>query len=184
MLHQTFTSLYQYVRVPAHVCVCGVERAKSISDKKDFDVNGIKWWKLHKLAVCEGMTRRGEVYVCVYVCGCVSMLVCVKKRERLYNCSEWLVIQVGLEWRGRLVMQPQLEMSLCHSECVCVCVFVMCVFWLITRISQLYCPTDPLWSVLQTGSPFYLSSLHSFFLSLLLFLSALKSTSNQTLFIP
>ena len=54
------------------------------------------------------MTERGEV------CVCVSMLVCVKERERLYNCSEWLVIQVGLEWRGRLVMQPQLEMSLCH----------------------------------------------------------------------
>lgn len=39
----------------------------------------------------------------------------------------------------------------------CVCVFVMCVFWLITRISQLYCSTDPLWSALQTLSPFHLS---------------------------
>ena len=33
----------------------------------------------------------------------------------------------------------------------------MCVFWLITRISQLYCSTDPLWSALQTLSPFHLS---------------------------
>lgn len=39
----------------------------------------------------------------------------------------------------------------------CVCVFVMCVFWLITRISQLYCSTDPLWSALQLLSPFHLS---------------------------
>ena len=116
------------------------------------------------------------------------MLVCVKERERLYNCSEWLVIQVGLEWRGRLVMQPQLEMSLCHCECVCVCVcvcvFVMCVFWLITRISQLYCSTDPLWSALQTLSPFHLSSLHPFCsLLFLLSLSAPKSTSDLSLFI-
>lgn len=79
------------------------------------------------------------------------MLVCVRARERergresLYNCSEWLVIQVGLEWRGRLVMQPKLEMSLCHcGESVCVC--YVSVLWLITRISPLYCSTDPLWS--------------------------------------
>ena len=68
--------------------------------------------------------------------------------------------------------------------CVCVCVFVMCVFWLITRISQLYCSTDPLWSALQTLSPFHLSSLHPFCsLLFLLSLSAPKSTSDLSLFI-
>lgn len=94
------------------------------------------------------------------------MLVCVRARERgresLYNCSEWLVIQVGLEWRGRLVMQPKLEMSLCHcGESVCVC--YVSVFWLITRISWLYCSTDPLWSAPPTHTqthtlPFHLPS--------------------------
>lgn len=115
------------------------------------------------------------------------MLVCVRARARerergresLYNCSEWLVIQVGLEWRGRLVMQPKLEMSLCHcGESVCVC--YVSVFWLITRISRLYCSTDPLWSApththRPTLSPFIslpLSPLHlPFFLFAFVFLS-------------
>lgn len=38
----------------------------------------------------------------------------------------------------------------------------MCVFWIITRISQLYCSTVPLRSAPQT---LHLSSLHSVFLS-------------------
>lgn len=54
-----------------------MKRPKSISDKKkDFNVSGIKWRKLHKLAACEGTTGRGGV------CVCVSMLVCVRERER------------------------------------------------------------------------------------------------------
>lgn len=40
----------------------------------------------------------------------------------------------------------------------CGCVFVKCVgtcvFWLITRISRVYCSTDPLSSALKTTSPF------------------------------
>lgn len=46
-------------------------------------------------------------------------------------------------------MQPKLEMSLCHcGESVCVC--YVSVLWLITRISPLYCSTDPLWSAPPT----------------------------------
>lgn len=58
------------------LCVCEVERLKSISDKKGLQR---QWYQVVKVtqAVCEGMTGRGEVYVCV------SMLVCVEReRER------------------------------------------------------------------------------------------------------
>lgn len=52
-----------------------MERPKSISDKKkEFNVSGIKWLKLHKLAACEGTTGRGGV--CQYVS------VCARARER------------------------------------------------------------------------------------------------------
>ena len=44
-------------------------------------------------AVCEGMTGRREVCVCQYVSVC-------EETGCLYNCSEWLVIQVGLNRRG------------------------------------------------------------------------------------